>query len=54
LDKSAKRAATASADFTARVWDALNGNELHSFVHKHIVKSVGFNKVIRGGLRVIF
>jgi len=34
------RAATASADFTAKFWDTYTGNLLHSFPHNHIVRSV--------------
>mmetsp|Transcript_13900 Transcript_13900/g.38104 ORF Transcript_13900/g.38104 Transcript_13900/m.38104 type:complete len:317 (-) Transcript_13900:23-973(-) len=43
LDTPALRAATGSADFTARLWDALTGDELHSFQCSHIVKSVDFS-----------
>ncbi|KAL4419533.1 hypothetical protein ABPG77_005764 [Micractinium sp. CCAP 211/92] len=42
LNDSAVIAATASADFTARVWNATTGDELHQFQHKHIVRSVSF------------
>jgi len=42
LDESAAWAATASADYTARVWCANQGDELVSFEHKSIVKSVAF------------
>eukprot|EP00249_Psilotum_nudum_P004345 c17864_g1_i1 orf=418-1470(-) len=44
LDTPALRAATASADFSARVWDALTGDELHSFEHKHIVRTCAFSE----------
>lgn len=47
LDKPALRAATASADFSARVWDALSGEELHSFEHKHIVRSIDISQSTR-------
>lgn len=43
LDTTATRAATGSADFTVKLWDAIAGTELHTFVQKHVVKSVEFN-----------
>ncbi|XP_018329759.1 serine-threonine kinase receptor-associated protein [Agrilus planipennis] len=44
LNKEATRAASGAADFTGKVWDAITGEELHSFQHNHIVKSVNFSK----------
>lgn len=43
LNKDASKAASGSADFEAKLWDAITGEELHTFPHPHIVKSVNFN-----------
>ena len=37
-------AATGSADFTARVWDATSGDELAAFPHNHIVRTTAFER----------
>ncbi|XP_075490718.1 uncharacterized protein LOC142529162 [Primulina tabacum] len=54
LDKNALHAASASADFSAKLWDALTGNELHSFEHKHIVRACAFSEdtchLLTGGM----
>ena len=44
LNATATKAATGSGDFTAKIWDAVDGTELQSFKHKHIVKCVEFAK----------
>ncbi len=42
LDGPALRAATASADFSARLWDAISGEELACLPHAHIVRTIAF------------
>uniref|UniRef100_A0A5B7ATL9 Serine-threonine kinase receptor-associated protein n=1 Tax=Davidia involucrata TaxID=16924 RepID=A0A5B7ATL9_DAVIN len=57
LDTNALRAASGSADFTAKIWDALTGDELHSFEHKHIVRACAFSEdthlLLTGGVEKI-
>lgn len=43
MDPSGNLAATASGDFSARVWDAVNGQSLLELPHQHIVKSCVFS-----------
>lgn len=53
LNSNALQAVTGSADYTAKLWDALTGNELHSFTHPRIVKSSHFShdsqQILTGG-----
>jgi len=43
LSDDTSRAASGSADFTAKIWDTYSGNLLHSFPHNHIVRSVAIS-----------
>ena len=43
INKDASKAATGAADFSAKVWDALSGEEELTLQHKHIVESVNFS-----------
>lgn len=41
---TASFAATGSADFTAKIWNACNGDELLSLPHAHVVRCVDFSR----------
>ncbi|KAF8232379.1 WD40 repeat-like protein [Tricholoma matsutake] len=43
LSLDASKAATGSADFTAKIWDTYTGHAIHSFPHNHIVRSVALS-----------
>jgi len=43
MNSTATSALTGSADFTAKVWDAISGEATFTFLHPHIVKSVDFS-----------
>ena len=43
LDPMAYLAATASGDFSVKVWDAVTGSCFQTFQHGHIVKSVDWS-----------
>ncbi|XP_031282259.1 serine-threonine kinase receptor-associated protein-like [Pistacia vera] len=57
LDTNALYAASGSADFSAKLWDALTGDEKHSFEHKHIVRACAFSEdthfLLTGGFEKI-
>jgi len=44
LDPTASVALTGSADYTAKLWNASTGDELRTFTHKRIVKTVDISK----------
>jgi len=44
LNSDATKAATASADFTAKFWDAASGDELHTFSMNYIVRAIDLDK----------
>ena len=53
LNPEATRCATASGDFSAKVWDALTGDELLELKHKHIVRALDWSadstQLVTGG-----
>lgn len=57
LDPQAVLTATASADFSAKLWDALTGLEKASFQHKHIVRTCCFSsdsqRLVTGGMEKV-
>lgn len=44
IDRSGLKAATGSADFSAKIWDSVTGDELFSFDHPHIVRTVALSQ----------
>ena len=51
LGKDTRRALTGAADFSARLWSAIDGKELHSFPHEHMVKRAIFTPVRERSLK---
>jgi len=53
INATAEKVVTGSADYTAKIWDALSGEENYSFNHARIIKSVNFSKdskyILTGG-----
>lgn len=53
LNQDSTLAVTGSADYTAKVWDAISGADLRTFTHKRIVKAVDISKnsrqILTGG-----
>jgi len=44
LNRNVTLAASGAADFSAKIWDAITGEEKLNFQHNHIVKSVAFDE----------
>lgn len=44
LDRTTTRAVTASGDFSASLWDAVTGDQLHTWQHKHIARCATFSR----------
>ena len=53
IDERGERVATASADFSAKVWDATSGREIASLKHAHVVKAVDFSPVPAASARLL-
>jgi serine-threonine kinase receptor-associated protein len=57
LNQNATLALTASADFSAILWDATTGQLAHTFHHKHIVRTCAFsndgNQIVTGSRKKI-
>lgn len=53
LNNDATLAATGSADFSVKLWDAISGDLIATLEHRHVVKSVAFtpdgSRLITGG-----
>jgi len=53
INSLASQVITGSADYTARLWDALNGDEIRSYTHQRIVRAVQFSpdqsRTVTGG-----
>jgi serine-threonine kinase receptor-associated protein len=48
LNFNGSLAATGSADFSVKIWDAIHGKELKTFTHSHVVKTVDFSTYSSG------